>query len=117
MGMNHSTAKGQQDVCAVPGGTDAGGVLPDSIVTVFLERCPTALSRAFGLMCTLDLVPASASTALADEDAIRLDLHFVSAPVGRIDLLRRKLAQLIECLEVVLPEAAAPRAEAASGTG
>ncbi|MGD2130300.1 MAG: hypothetical protein PVJ33_09570 [Lysobacterales bacterium] len=115
--MDSSAVSGQQDVYAEPRGSNSGGELPDAIVTVRLERSPTALSRAFALMCTLGLVPTSASSALDGDEAIRLDLHFVAAPAGRIDLLRRKLAQLIECLEVVLPEAAAPRAEAASGTG
>ena len=115
--MNSSAVSGQQDVYAEHRGADSGMELPDAIVTVRLERCPTALSRAFGLMCTLGLVPASASSSLDGDETIRLDLHFVSAPAGRLDLLRRKLAQLIECLEVVLPEAAAPRGEVASGAG
>lgn len=68
-------------------------------IRVLLEHGPSALSRVFDLLCTLQLVPAAIS-ALAGADAIRLDLAFEAAPPERLDLLQRKLAQLVECLGV-----------------
>lgn len=99
--MGSSALMGPQDVYAVfrPDGRSSPE-LSEARISVLLECGPTALSRAFALLCTMNLVPAAARSALAGEEAIRLDLVFESVPQGRIDLLVRKLAQLVECLDV-----------------
>ena len=71
-------------------------------MVVLLEPGPGALARVFALLGTLGLVPVAASSSLTAGDAIRLDLQFDEASAGRLDLLRRKLTQLVDCLDLTL---------------
>jgi hypothetical protein len=75
--------------------------------TILLERCPTALARVFATLCTLDLVPAAACAVAGGEGEIRLDLVFEHLSQHHLEILRRKIAQLTECLDIAL---ASPKA-------
>lgn len=92
---------GPQDVYPVvcPDG-QSGPQWHGTRISVVLERGPTALSRVFALLCTVDLVPTTTSSAQEGNESIRLDLEFESVAQNRVDLLLRKLAQLVECLGV-----------------
>ena len=95
--MTMSTA-GLQD-CATVRGTlaDTG---PVTAVSLQLEHSPTALARVSAILCTVGLVPASMSAQAVGDEVLQLDLCFRDAAARRVDLLLRKLAQLVECIEL-----------------
>jgi len=99
--MNRSAPMGPQDVYPVvcPDG-QSGPQWQGARIRVVLECGPTALSRVFALLCTVDLVPTTTSSAQEGNEAIRLEMEFASVAQNRVDLLLRKLAQLVECLGV-----------------
>ena len=81
------------------------GVVPTTAVqsaeiTVILDSSPNALARAFGLLCTFSLIPASARAVRADDKIIALSLEFQNTEANQLGLLRRKLSQLTEAVEV-----------------
>ena len=95
--MTTSTA-GLQD-CATVRGTLADTGLATA-VSLRLERSPVALARVYSILCTLGLVPTTMSGRAAGPDELQLDLDFQGAAAGRVDLLLRKLAQLVDCIEI-----------------
>ena len=67
-----------------------------------VEPCPTALSRVFGLVGTLSLVPSVSKSAMGPDNLIDILLEFPQADARTLDLLRRKLEQLTETVSVAL---------------
>ena len=72
-------------------------------ITVILDGSPNALARAFGLLCTFSLIPSSAVVRTEDQ-IIALSLNLQNTDVNHLGLLRRKLSQLTEAIEVRISE-------------
>jgi hypothetical protein len=82
---------------AAPGA--APGFLESWIVSVTVERSASALPRVFGLLGTLDVVPDSSRSDLADH-ALTIVLTFAEVRHSTVDRLYRKLQQLPETIGV-----------------
>jgi len=73
-------------------------------IEIMADKDPCFLSRAFGLLATLDLTPDYWFGTVSD-DQIQLTLHFKTSNAKKIDLLVRKLQQLTLTLDVSICEA------------
>ena len=75
----------------------------------FMEQCsiritadnsPMSLSRVYGLLATLMMVPVAARSTVTSVDELAVELGFRNVPVSSIDRLCRKLAQTTEIATV-----------------
>lgn len=92
---------GQDDVYGLSQSTSSS---PHAVSTanlvVHIEQSPTALARIFSLLCTFSLVPATISLSKSFGECNSLSLSFENIHRDRIDLLRRKMSQLTETLDI-----------------
>ena len=65
-------------------------------IRLAVENSPMSLSRVFGLIGTVFIVPVSSGTSQREDGAIEVQLDFSDADPRKIDLLCRKLSQLTE---------------------
>lgn len=92
----------QADVYSESPQTEAGS--PSSSVAMCrlklsVECSPLALSRVFGLLGTISMVPALSRTTMTDNEIIDVFIEFVDADAHKLDLLCRKLSQLTEIVD------------------
>lgn len=85
-------------------------------VRVGVERSPLSLSRVFGLLATLDIVPVSVRSVLPDDETLELEIGFANIAAATADRLCRKLQQLTETIEWRVVQAD-PQQSASAGTG
>lgn len=69
-------------------------------VNLSIERSPVALSRLFGLIGTVSMVPARSGISTGDGDVIEVELVFADTDLRKFDLLCRKLDQLTETISL-----------------
>lgn len=69
-------------------------------IRIVSEAVPTALPRLFGLLSGLSVMPESTSSLLQGDNTVILSIHFDRIAPSTIDLLRRKILQLPETVEV-----------------
>ncbi len=73
-------------------------------IEIMADAGPCFLSRAFGLLATLDLTPDYWFGTVSD-DQIQLTVHFKTSNAKKTDLLVRKLNQLTLIRDVSIYEA------------
>lgn len=69
-------------------------------IHVAAENSPLTLSRIFGLLATLTIVPSASRSTIVNVDELAVDLEFCDVPLSCIDRLCRKLAQTTEIVVV-----------------
>lgn len=72
-----------------------------------IEHSPMALSRVFGLIGSISMVPSLSRTSKEDDKVIDVFLEFMSADAHKLDLLCRKLNQLTETVSLQVTNSSA----------
>lgn len=67
-------------------------------VRVSVERSPLSLSRVFGLLATLNTVPASIRSMGPDDETLEIEIGFTDIAAETADRLCRKVQQLTETI-------------------
>lgn len=80
------------DEAATPGTTHS--------IHLSVEYSPLALTRVFGLIGTVSMVPVLSRTRSRDDEVIDILLEFSEADPRKLDLLCRKLGQLLETINL-----------------
>lgn len=69
-------------------------------VRVAAENSPLALSRIYGLLATLAIVPSISRSTIVNVNELAVELEFCDVPFSSIDRLCRKLTQTTEIIAV-----------------
>lgn len=69
-------------------------------IRLTIECSPMALSRVFGLIGTVSMVPALSQTSREADEVIDVILEFLGTDPHKLDLLCRKLNQLTETISL-----------------
>ncbi|MEX0827984.1 MAG: hypothetical protein WD005_03425 [Haliea sp.] len=69
-------------------------------IRLTVEHSPMALSRVFGLIGSVSMVPALSRTSKEGDEVIDVFLEIMSADAHKLDLLCRKLHQLTETVSL-----------------
>ncbi len=85
-------------------------------VRVGVERSPLSLSRVFGLLATLNIVPVSVRSVLSDDETLEIEIGFANIAAATADRLCRKIQQLTETVGWSVVRAD-PKQSASCGTG
>lgn len=67
---------------------------------LWLDADPTCLSRVFGLLSTMSLIPDACVAHSREDETVEMALRFEKAPGSTIDLLMRKFQQLPQTIEL-----------------
>lgn len=76
-------------------------------IRLTIEHSPMALSRVFGLIGTVSMVPALSRTSREDNDVINVFLEFPGTDPHKLDLLCRKLNQLTDTVSLQVNKSSA----------
>ena len=85
-------------------------------VRVGVERSPPSLSRVFGLLATLNIVPVSVRSMLPDDGTLEVEIGFANIAAATADRLCRKIQQLTETVRWSVVQTDSQQS-ASSGTG
>jgi hypothetical protein len=69
-------------------------------IRVTAENSPLTLSRIYGLLATLTIVPSASRSTIMSVDELAVTLDFRDVSYSSIDRLCRKLAQITEIASV-----------------
>ena len=79
---------------------DSSGVPGNFSIRVAAENSPLSLSRIFGLLATLTIVPSASRSKIMNVDELAVELDFCGIPHSAIDRFCRKLNQTTEIVAV-----------------
>lgn len=74
------------------------------IFKISAEDSTTSLSRIFGLLCTLSIIPASTKSRRRDNETLELMLIFEDLRMSTADRLERMISRLPETIQYKLDQ-------------